>query len=66
MKIDSVTHFTDEIGVVEISTFRDDMIIVLPPYFKVAAVSVLSTEQTVVQIIKPGTEADHASRPEGA
>jgi len=35
-KIDTVCHFTDEIGVVEISTFRDELTLVVgAPYTSV-------------------------------
>jgi hypothetical protein len=50
-KIDTVCHFTDEIGVVEISTFRDEITLVIgEPY-----TNVLTTHhqgQTVIKIAK--------------
>jgi len=50
-RIDTVMHFTDEIGVVEISTFRDELILVVgAPY-----TNVLTTHcqgQTVIKIAK--------------
>jgi hypothetical protein len=38
MKIDTIMHFTDEIGTVEISTFRDELVLVVPPDLQVQLV----------------------------
>jgi len=51
MKVDSVTHFTDEIGVVEISTFRDEMTLVIPSSHQVSGVIHLD-DQTYVHLTR--------------
>ena len=51
-KIDTVMHFTDEIGVVEISTFRDELILVIgAPY-----TNILTTHHEGQTIITIGKE----------
>ena len=38
MKIDTVTHFTDEIAVVELSTLREEMTFILPETHEIEGV----------------------------
>lgn len=50
-RIDTVMHFTDEIGVVEISTFRDELILVVgAPYTNVLTLH--HQGQTIIKIAK--------------
>jgi hypothetical protein len=51
-KIDTVVHFTDEIAVAEISTFRDELILVIgEPY-----TNILTTHHEGQTIITIGKE----------
>ena len=54
-KIDTVMHFTEEIAVVEISTFRDELVLVIgAPY-----TNVMTTHhegQTIITIRREGEE----------
>ena len=51
-KIDTVMHFTDEIGVVEISTFRDELTLVIAePY-----TNIMTTHHEGQTIITIGKE----------
>jgi hypothetical protein len=55
MKIDAVTHFTDEISAVEISTDREQLTIVLPTDLEVHLV-IHHEERTFIHIAKKGIE----------
>lgn len=57
-KIDTVMHFTDEIGVVEISTCRDELTLVIgAPY-----TNVLTTHHEGQTIIRIGKDPTHMNR----
>jgi hypothetical protein len=50
-KVDAVTHFTDEIGTVEISTFRDDLVLVIPAGLQVSGITHIE-DQTYVHVTR--------------